>query len=39
MRLVLLFAAAVGCSSAAMSGTLAVLSYAAEQAAQASAER
>lgn len=39
MRLMLLIAAAVGCSSAAMSGTLAVLTYTAGSAAETSAGR
>lgn len=39
MRLALLFAAAVGCSSAALSGTLAVFTYTAERAADMSADR
>lgn len=37
MRLMLLFAAALGCSSAALSGTLAVFSYPADQPVEASA--
>jgi hypothetical protein len=36
-RLVLLFAAALGCSSAALSGTLAAFTYTAERAADQSA--
>jgi hypothetical protein len=39
IRLMLLFAAAVGCSSAAMSGTLAVFTYTAGWAAETSADR
>ena len=37
MRLMLLFAAALGCSSAALSGTLAVFSFNADRSAEASA--
>ena len=39
MRMMLLCAAAVGCSSAALSGTLAVFTFATERAAETSAAR
>jgi hypothetical protein len=38
-QLMLLFAAALGCSSAALSGTLAVFAHTADRAAEASATR
>jgi hypothetical protein len=39
IRLMLLFAAAAGCSSAAMSGTLAAFTYTAERIAEISSAR